>query len=539
MSFSPLQWLAGRSSVRRVVNHFIQRKAKHRQQQLDRLNTVEVQERTLMNLLKTAANTRFGRDHHFDSITTIAEYQRYVPLRDYETFWQEYWMSDYPNLQGSTWPNSIPYLALSSGTTSGTTKYLPISKEMLRSNRKAGLTTMAMVQAQTPMTLFEGRLFFLGGSTDLRVLNESNHRSDKVFGGDLSGIAIREIPSVLRPYTFPHLDLALLTDWDQKLTQLAAQAAKLPVTLVSGVPSWMLVLFDRLKQITQKETLAEIWPTLQMVVHGGTKFDPYRSLFERVVGSSGVTFAETYPASEGFVATEDPRYQQLRIIPDHGIFFEFVPVEELSMDSPTRHTLANVDLGTQYAVVLTTCAGLWSYVLGDTICFESRNPPLIRFTGRTSYFLSAFGEHLISEEIEKAISVAAEAVGVSVTEFHVGPVFPEQPSSPGRHRYLIETTSDFNEEKFAQHLDKELSRLNEDYAAHRVDDLTLLIPEICRVPSGSFSKWMESKGKLGGQHKVPRMDYTGELTREIFEFVGIRNLKRDPSEPRTQGVALG
>ena len=231
-----------------------------------------------------------------------------------------------------------------------------------------------------------------------------------MLGGDLSGITVREASSLLRPFTFPPTELALVRDWEQKMTMLAEQSARLPITMLSGMPSWLLVLFDRLLQITGRKTIAEVWPGLRLVMHGGTKFDPYRSLFQRLIGSSDVRFHETYPASEGYVAAEDPRYGLLRLLPDHGIFFEFVPVDELNSTRPTRHTIADVEPGVQYAVVLTTCAGLWSYVLGDTVCFERREPPLFRFTGRTRYFLSAFGEHLINEEIERAVAEAAAAV---------------------------------------------------------------------------------------------------------------------------------
>src|SRR5439155_13732810 len=226
--------------------------------------------------------------------------------------------------------------------------------------------------------------------------------------------------------------------WEGKLARLAEQSRRLPITLVSGVPSWLLVLFERMLQLTGRDRLADVWPTLQVVMHGGTSFEPYRSLFRRIVGSDRVQFQETYPASEGFVAAEDPRHGLLRLIPDHQIFFEFVPVAELGSDRPARHTVADVVPGVQYAVVLTTCAGLWSYVLGDTVCFERCDPPLLRFTGRTRYGLSAFGEHLISEEIERAVAEAAEATGNAVVDFHVGPVYPDSPGVPGRHRYLVE-----------------------------------------------------------------------------------------------------
>ncbi|HZT79206.1 MAG TPA: GH3 auxin-responsive promoter family protein, partial [Gemmataceae bacterium] len=506
-----LQRLAGQRLVRRAADAALHRYARRRAAFLDRLNVAEAQRSALLRLVRRARDTRFGRDHDFARVRSVADYQRRVPLREYEALWQQYWQPAYPVLRDVTWPGLIPYFALSSGTTSGTTKYVPVSREMVASNRRAALTTLALFLAARPdARLFTGRIFFLGGSTDLTPL------APGVLGGDLSGIAAREVSDVLRPYTFPPLGLALLRDWERKLDRLAEESARLPITAVSGVPSWLLVLFERLLQVTGQQRVRDVWPSLRLVIHGGTTFDPYRPLFERLVGEDRVSFVETYPASEGFVATEDPRHGLLRLIPDHGVFFEFVPVEELNKDTPARHTVADVELGVQYAVVLTTCAGLWAYLLGDTVCFERRDPPLLRFTGRTKQFLSAFGEHLIGEEVERAIAAAARATGAEAVEFHVGPVFPERPGTPGRHRYLVEfARPPADLARFAAELDAELCRLNEDYAAHRQGNLTMLPPEVRPVPRGGFAAWMKARGKLGGQHKVPRLDSSGRLTGEL------------------------
>jgi len=258
-----------------------------------------------------------------------------------------------------------------------------------------------------------------------------------------------------------------------------------------------------------------------MVVHGGAKFDPFRDLFVKEIGSDAVKFCEVYPCSEGFIATEDPRHGLLRVVPDHDIFFEFVPCEELDANHPPRHTIADIVPGVQYAIVLTTCAGLWSYVLGDTICFEQRDPPLLRFTGRTRYFLSAFGAHLINEEVEKAIATAALASGAALIDFHVGPVFPATAGHPGRHRWFVEFTETICPDArihFERELDAALGRLNADYLAHRLGDLTMMAPEVCPVPRGGFAAWMRSRGRLGGQNKVPRMDNSGQITGQLALF---------------------
>lgn len=505
----------GASLVRRAADATLVRYARRRVRRLDRANPAAIQENLLLGLVRQARHTRFGREHEFEHIRSVAEYQQSVPLRTYEEFWREYWKDSFPRLENATWPGSMPYLALSSGTTSGTTKYLPISREMLASNRRAALTTLAFFRAAHPeASLFTGRIFFLGGSTDLQSLG------DGVLGGDLSGIAAREVAGALRPYTFPPLDIGLLKDWEQKVQILAERSAALPITAVSGVPSWLLVLFDRLRQVTGKKLISEIWPHLKLVVHGGTKFDPYRSLFQEVIGSDQVHFVETYPASEGFIATEDPRHRLLRLVPDHRLFFEFVPLDELAAARPTRHTLANLVPGVQYAVIMTTCAGLWSYVIGDTVSFEQRDPPLLRFTGRTHYFLSAFGEHVISEEVERAVTAAAEATRATVVDFHVGPIFPDSTGGVGRHRYLIEFAQPpATLDSFAAVLDRTLCQLNEDYLAHRQGDLTMLAPEVVEVPRCAFHAWLRERGQLGGQHKVPRMDPSGQLTAELSQWV--------------------
>jgi hypothetical protein len=515
MSESLLQKISGSKPVRRLADAYLTRYAFYRIGQIDQLSPVESQARTLRDLVRLAQFTKFGRDHDFSSIRTVADYQRRVPLRSYEQMWSEYWQAVFPRLQGITWPEFIPYYALSSGTTSGATKYLPVSRQMVKSNRNSALTTLAYFLHEHPKApVFRGRAFFLGGSTDLK------QNEDGSLYGDLSGISAREVSSILRPYFFPPPDIGLMGDWEQKVKVLARESAHLPITMLTGVPSWLLTLFDYLKKETGKQHIIDIWPTLQLVVHGGAMFDPYRRVFREVVGSEHVSFQDTYPSSEGYVATEDPRYGLLRLFVDNGIFFEFVPVDELNKDKPTRHTVANLETGAQYAVVLTTCAGLWSFILGDTVRFERRDPPLLKFTGRTKYFLSAFGEHLISEEIEQAVTRAAEATGAMVVDFHVGPIFPTEPNKPGHHRYLIEFSKPPGDlVQFTTKLDEALHELNKDYVAYRVGSISLGPPEVTPVRCGGFADWMRSKGKLGGQHKVPRMDNSGQITAEISNFL--------------------
>jgi hypothetical protein len=497
--------------VRKAADHLLVRYAHKRTQRLDELDAGRVQHDTLLSLVRRARNTRFGRDHDFDRISSVADYQARVPVREYEWFWNTYWKEAYPRLDDITWPGKIPYYALSSGTTTGATKYIPVSREMVKSNQKTAFTTIALFRHAFPEAkLFTGKFFFLGGSTDLRP------QADGSLAGDLSGIAMKEHRDILADYVFPPKSMSLITNWEEKVARFAGLSASESITAISGIPAWMLVLFDRLKQATGKRTVAEAWPQLRLVIHGGTKFDAFRDLFHKEIGSDEVKFCEVYPCSEGFVATEDPRFGHLRVVPDHDVFFEFVPFEELGKPHPPRHTLADVEVGVQYAVVITSCAGVWSYLVGDTVAFEQRTPPLIRFTGRTKYFLSAFGEHLISEEVEKAVAHAAHQCGVDAVDFHVGPVFPADPRKPGHHLYLIEFAGPVPDAKrFAEIVDAELSVINEDYAPHRQGDLAMLLPEVRVVKKGGFAEWMRARGKYGGQNKVPRMDNSGKVTNDL------------------------
>ena len=313
------------------------------------------------------------------------------------------------------------------------------------------------------------------------------------------------------------MKLALEPNWDKKLAALADTSRNERVTLVAGVPSWLLVLFQKLLDLTGRATIAEVWPNLEVVVHGGVKFDPYRETFARILGDPSIRLQESYPCSEGFIAFGDPATGKLRLCYDHGIFYEFIPVDELGSNRPTRHWLGNIQTGINYAIVVSTCAGMWGHLIGDTIRFESIHPPLLTFTGRTKYALSAFGEHLINEEVEAAIAAASSATGTSVRDWHVGPVFE---GTLGHHRYVVEflhAPTDLR--TFRAVLDEDLRIRNADYRAHRAAGVGLPMPALIVAAPGSFDDWMRARGKLGGQHKVPRMDSSGTLTRTLVDFL--------------------
>ena len=509
---TPLSWAAGATPARAAVNAGFHAYARRRMRKLAAADPLAVQRRTLFALIREAAPTRFGRDHRFAAIRSLADYQKAVPLRTYENLWNDYLKGHYPVFEDLTWPGRIPFLALTSGTTTGATKYIPVSRQMVASNRKAAQTTLAAyLTARPDSRLFRGKLFFLGGSTDLE------HPAPGVGQGDLSAIASKTVGPLLRPYAFPPLDVALLPDWDTKLAVMAQRSLTEPITLVSGVTSCLLTLFQKVMALTGKATVAEVWPTLEVVVHGGVKFDPYRRAFDAILGGPRIRPQETYPCSEGFIAYGDPATGLLRLVFDHGIFFEFVPVDELNSPDPTRHWLGDVQVGVNYAVVVSTCAGLWAHVIGDTVRFESLTPPLLTFTGRTRYALSAFGEHLISEEVEAAVAAAAETTGASVRDWHVGPVFHEP---LGHHRFVFEFLRPPHDlDAFRLAFDADLSRRNAHYQWFRAEGGGLPLPELIVASPGGFDAWMRSRGKLGGQHKVPRMDNTGDLTAGLVSYL--------------------
>jgi hypothetical protein len=497
---------------------FLRLYARWRSAQLNNLNPATTQRNQLLTLLRRAASTQIGRQYDFASITSVEEYQRRVPLRTYEQFWQEFWQPTFPILDNCTWPGRIPYFPVSSGTSSGTTKYIPCSHEMVRSNTKAGTDLLIYHVLNNPHSqLLGGKSFMLGGSTDL------SSPAEGVFQGDLSGIAVKTLPWWAKARYFPPAELALLKNWEEKVDKLSRLSLQEDIRMISGVPAWLVIFFERLLELTNEETLATIYKNLEMVVHGGVNFAPYVDRFRDLLGPSRAELREVYPASEGFIATADRGFGDgLRVNLDNGIFYEFVPLEELDSTNPTRHWIGTVQPDVQYAVILTTCAGLWSYIIGDTVRFVDCTTPRLLVTGRTSYYLSAFGEHLIAEEVEDGVLTAARTIGAEISDYSVGAIFPERHGELGGHLYIIEflhgTPSQAQLEQFAEALDKRLCVRNEDYEAHRSNGFGLKGPTILPVPPGFFARWMKSRGKLGGQNKVPRIITKTELFEDLRGF---------------------
>ncbi|NLF24439.1 MAG: GH3 auxin-responsive promoter family protein [Deltaproteobacteria bacterium] len=494
--------------------------AKRRTAQLRAQDYAETQKEQLAKLIFAAQGTKFGQDHMFSKISSISEYQSVVPLRYYENFWEDYWKADFPRLINCTWPGLIKYFPVTSGTTSGATKYIPFSREMQASNQKAGVDLLVHhLNNQPHSKIFGGRSFMLGGSTDLV------EAAPGIFTGDLSGIAVKTLPWWARQRYFPPTELALLKDWEEKIEKLATASLDRNITLLSGVPSWLLIFCKKLFELVPgaEGKLHKVYPNLEMLVHGGVSFAPYYAQFCKLLEGSRAEMREVYPASEGFIAIADRRYAEgLRLNLDHGIFYEFVPLTELTSPHPTRHWIENIEKGVSYAIVITTCAGLWSYVIGDTVKFIDLDPPRILVTGRTSYCLSAFGEHLIAEEIEDAVAKAAAAIKATVTDYSVAPVFPQNPKELGGHLYIVEFVGELPSSEalanFCRVLDERLCERNEDYAAHRAGGFGLKAPQVIPAKAGTFAAWMKHRGKLGGQNKVPRIITGQDLFEDLKSF---------------------
>jgi hypothetical protein len=490
-----------------------------RYMELGAIDPISAQQATLDGLIQRAASTKFGKEHSFGTIHTARSFQENVPLRRYEDFFREYWQLSFPRLVDCTWPGLIPFFALTSGTTTGRSKYIPCSRDTLFANWRGAHEVLVHHLGNRPLSrVLGGKCLVLGGSTAL------NEEASGIFSGDLSGIEARELPWWEEPWVFPPKELALIPDWEEKIDRLARAALREDIRSISGAPNWLLLLFERLFSLQPgKERLARLFPNLELIIHGGINFAPYRDRFRELLKGSLAEAREIYAASEGTIATADRDYGEgLRLILDGGIFFEFVPVAEIGARRPTRHWIANAETGVEYALVVSTCSGLWSYILGDTVRLVDLSPPRILITGRTSYVLSTVGEHLIGEQIEDAVRLASSAIGASVMDYSVGSLLQEGAEASPRHLYIVEFGSGAPDHcavrEFGDRLDECLQDLNADYATLRAKNLGLGAPDVIAVQPGTFARWMKKRGRLGGQNKVPRIITDADLFADLGAF---------------------
>ncbi len=476
----------------------------------------EVQEALFFRLIRQAKNTAWGRQYDYTGIGSLEAYKNRVPVQDYDGFkpWIQRLMQGEQQL---LWPDPIRWFAKSSGTTSDKSKFIPVSSVALRDGHfKGGTDVMTMYCHNHPGTrLFTGKGLIMGGSSQVNRLDGS--KGSKY--GDISAVMMTNMPRLAHWINTPSLSIALMDEWEEKIDKMARTTLSKKITQIAGVPTWTLVLFKKLFELTGKSDISEIWPSLELYIHGGVSFTPYREQFRSLISSTHMNYVETYNASEGFFAFQDlPSSDELLLMLDHGIFYEFMPLEELGKEHPATVQLEDVELHKNYALVISTNAGLWRYLIGDTIHFTSKYPYRIQVTGRTRHFINAFGEEVIVENADQSIAHACRKTGASVKEYSAAPIYFSG-QQKGGHEWLVEFEKAPEDlAAFTLALDKHLQSINSDYEAKRYKNMALELPKIHALPAGTFYNWLRSKGKLGGQHKVPRLANHRKYVDELLQF---------------------
>ncbi|MGZ3814542.1 MAG: GH3 auxin-responsive promoter family protein [Mucilaginibacter sp.] len=477
-----------------------------------RSNALDQQQKVFSHLIKTAKNTSFGRDHQFEQIKTYADFKKLVPVRDYEDL-RMYIDRITQGEADVMWPGKPTYLAKTSGTTSGV-KYIPISKESMPEHIKAARNALLSYIHETGKADFvDGKMIFLQGSPVM----------DKKTGiavGRLSGIVANLVPAYLQKNRLPSYEINCIDDWEQKVDAIVEETINADMRLISGIPPWCQMYFDRLAAKTGGKKIKDIFPNFKLFVYGGVNYEPYRARIEESIGFP-IDSIETYPASEGFIAFQDSQKERgLLLLTNSGMFYEFIPAEEYFNDNPTRVSLQDIELDKNYALILNTTAGLWGYSIGDTIKFVSKDPYRIMVTGRIKHYISAFGEHVIGEEVEQALMSVANEEQVDVVEFTVAPqVNPPKGELP-YHEWFIEFGKKPTDlQAFAIKVDKALQKKNIYY--FDLIEGNILQPLIIQsLEKDAFINYMRSQGKLGGQNKVPRLSNDRKIADELGKYIG-------------------
>ena len=478
----------------------------------------DVQREVFEDLIQTAYATEFGRKNRFDRITNYTQYRAAVPLQTYDQL-KPFVDRLKAGEQNLLWPNEIKWFAKSSGTSSGKSKLIPVSKESLETcHYKGGKDLLGLYYHNHPKTkLFTGKHLILGGSAQI------NHISKDSYFGDLSAIIIKNLPWWCEIRRTPSKETALMDQWEEKIERLARETANQDVHILAGVPSWTMVLLNRILELNSTDNIRDIWPNLELFMHGGVNFEPYRAQFKQLIQGNSMNYVETYNASEGFFGIQDQSdSNDMLLMLDYGIFYEFIPMEDFGKDNQKVYSLSEIELGVNYAMVISTNGGLWRYIIGDTVRFTSRAPYRIKVTGRTNQFINAFGEELIEDNVNRALTKACSACDASIKDYTGAPIYMTQGSSGG-HEWLIEFEREpKNLAYFIQCFDQSLMSLNSDYEAKRTGDLTICTPIVRSMPNGTFYDWLKSKGKLGGQHKVPRLSNNRDIIDELDSVMAVR-----------------
>jgi hypothetical protein len=473
-----------------------------------------VQQQVFSQLIRAGRHTIWGQQYNYKSIKTIQDFQQQVPVSGYEELFP-YIERVMKGESKVLWPSPVRWFSKSSGTTNARSKFIPVTTESLdESHFKGGKDMMAMYIANNPDSrTFDGKGLSIGGSL------HANPYSINSAAGDVSAVVMKNLPSWAQYIRTPSIDIALMDEWEAKLDRMADITMHENVTSMLGTPTWGLVLIDKILAKTRRSSILDVWPNFELMVHGAVNFQPYRDLFQQqVFPSKQVRYQEVYNASEGFFAIQDDlsRTGEMLLMLDYGIFYEFVPIHEADQPFPKSLTIDEVELDKNYALVVSTNGGLWRYKIGDTVRFTSLYPHRIKVSGRTKHFINAFGEELIVENAEQAITCACEMTGARIADYTAGPVYMANGAN-GCHEWVIEFAQEpYSQQKFETALDETLRQVNSDYDAKRYRDIVLKQPLIHTVPRGTFYAWMKQRGKLGGQHKVPRLANTREYLDDIL-----------------------
>ncbi len=480
----------------------------------------DVQGELFKKLLEQARHTEFGKKYDFKSIGSHKDYAERVPVQAYEQIFPyiERLMRGEQNL---LWPSEIKWFAKSSGTTNARSKFIPVSPEALEDcHYKGGKDLISIYVNNHPESkMFSGKGLAIGGS---HQINEFNPNQESYYG-DVSAVIMKNLPLWAQFIRTPSLETALMDKWEEKIEKMALETANENVTTLTGVPTWTILLLQKIMEIKGTNNILDIWPNLEAFFHGAVAFTPYRELFKKLIPSDQMNYCETYNASEGFFGIQDQKNsEELLLMLDYGIYYEFIPFDQINQENPTVLSLAEVKVRENYAMIISTNAGLWRYNIGDTIKFTSLEPYRIKISGRTKHFINAFGEELIIENAETAIARACEKTNAIIDNFTAAPIYFDE-GSRGSHEWIIEFRQQPNDlETFKLLLDEKLREINSDYDAKRYKDMALVAPKIHSVAQGTFYRWMQKRGKLGGQNKVPRLSNNREHIDDILEMLSIK-----------------
>jgi hypothetical protein len=500
-----------------IVNSFLNWIMKKRMHQIDLFLKYpnEVQEEWLETLINSAEVTEWGKKYDYRSIDTVEQFKERVPLQNYDSL-MPYIDRMLKGEQNILWPSEIKWFAKSSGTTSERSKFIPVSEESLEEcHFKGGKDMLAIYCNNRPdAKMFTGKSLVLGGS------HQINQLSPDSFYGDLSAVIIKNLPVWAEIMRTPDMSIALMDNYEEKIEKMARATIDVNVTNIAGVPTWTIVLAKRVLELTGKNNLMEVWPNLELYVHGAVNFEPYKDQFASLIPNPSMYYLETYNASEGFFGIQDQSIEKdLLLMLDYGIYYEFIPMEYFDEENPKTLSLSEVEINKNYAIVISTNAGLWRYVIGDTVKFTSLDPYRIKITGRTKHFINAFGEEVIIDNAEKALTKACLETNATVRDYTACPIYFKG-NDVGGHEWIIEFEKQPSElSLFSSILDQTLREVNSDYDAKRFKDMALKPPTVHNAPDGTFYNWLKQKGKLGGQHKVPRLANERKYVEEILEMM--------------------